>query len=119
MSRVSRASRLLAATALIAVVAGCSPTTPSPSEPAPTNVAVAPSRSAAVATPAVAPARWTDCGEGFLCADVRVPRAYAAPSGGYMDISVLEMPATDRSQRIGSLVIDPGGPGASGVDFVR
>jgi hypothetical protein len=36
-----------------------------------------------------------------------------------MDISVLEMPATDRSQRIGSLVIDPGGPGASGVDFVR
>jgi hypothetical protein len=67
----------------------------------------------------VAPARWTDCGEGFLCADVRVPRDYAAPSGGYMDISVLEMPATDRSQRIGSLVIDPGGPGASGVDFVR
>jgi pimeloyl-ACP methyl ester carboxylesterase len=36
-----------------------------------------------------------------------------------MDISILEAPATDRAQRIGSLVVDPGGPGASGVDFVR
>ena len=125
MSRVRRANRMLAATVLIALVAGCSPTTPSRPEPAPTDVAVAPSPSARPSAamwrrPAVVPpARWTDCAEGFLCADVRVPREYAAPSRGYMDISVLEMPATDRSQRIGSLVIDPGGPGASGVDFVR
>ena len=67
----------------------------------------------------MAPARWTDCAKGFLCADIRVPRDYAAPSGGYMDISVIEMPATDHSHRIGSLIVDPGGPGASGVEFVR
>jgi hypothetical protein len=44
---------VLAATVLITLVAGCNPTTPSPSEPAPTNVAVVSSPSAAAIAPAV------------------------------------------------------------------
>lgn len=36
-----------------------------------------------------------------------------------MLISVIRLRASDPSKRIGSLVLDPGGPGGSGVDFVR
>jgi alpha/beta hydrolase fold. len=67
----------------------------------------------------IPPAHWSDCGKGFLCAEVRVPKDYAAPSNGYLNVSMLELPATDPKARIGSLIVNPGGPGASGVDFVR
>ena len=30
-----------------------------------------------------------------------------------------KLPATDPARRIGSLFVNPGGPGGSGVDFVR
>jgi pimeloyl-ACP methyl ester carboxylesterase len=74
------------------------------------------------ATPApitVARAHWSDCGRGFLCADIRVPKDYASPSSGYVNVSILELPATDSKSRIGSLIVNPGGPGGSGVEFVR
>src|SRR6185436_19965255 len=64
-------------------------------------------------------ARWSDCGGGFGCAQIRVPRDYAAPSAGFVNVSILRWPAADRAARIGSLFVNPGGPGASGVDFVR
>ena len=38
---------------------------------------------------------------------------------GMLDLSLIRLPATDREARIGSLVINPGGPGGSGVEFVR
>ena len=41
------------------------------------------------------------------------------PSSGYLNLSIIRAPATDPKSRVGSLVINPGGPGASGVDFVR
>jgi pimeloyl-ACP methyl ester carboxylesterase len=34
-------------------------------------------------------------------------------------VSILDLPATDPKTRIGSLIVNPGGPGESGVDFVR
>lgn len=71
------------------------------------------------AAPTVKPARWADCGGGFGCAEVRVPRDYAAPTEGYLNISIIRAAATKPTQRIGSLLINPGGPGASGVEFVR
>jgi pimeloyl-ACP methyl ester carboxylesterase len=67
----------------------------------------------------VRPAHWTDCGGGFSCAEIRVPRDYAAPSDGYLNISIIRAAATKPAKRIGSLLINPGGPGASGVEFVR
>jgi len=48
-----------------------------------------------------------------------VPRDYSAPSDGYLNVAMVQLPATDRTARIGSLFVNPGGPGASGVDFVR
>lgn len=76
------------------------------------------------ATPSSAPAKtgsveWTDCGSGFQCGSVRVPLDYAHPAAGTIDIAVNRLPATDQTNRIGSLLVNPGGPGASGIQFVR
>jgi pimeloyl-ACP methyl ester carboxylesterase len=67
----------------------------------------------------VPPARWADCGSGFSCAEVRVPRDYAAPTDGYLNISMIRAAAAKRDKRIGTLFMNPGGPGGSGVDWVR
>ena len=60
---------------------------------------------------------WTDCGNGFQCATVQVPLDYAHPDAGSIGIAINRKPATDRNKRIGSLLINPGGPGGSGIDF--
>lgn len=52
------------------------------------------------------------------CASVKVPLDYTNPTGPTIDIAVNEIPARDASQRIGSLLVNPGGPGGSGIDFV-
>ncbi|WP_433474982.1 alpha/beta hydrolase [Spirillospora sp. CA-142024] len=62
---------------------------------------------------------WKDCGGGFECATVQVPLDYSKPSGEKVGISVVRLPAEDKSARIGSLLTNPGGPGGSGVDFIK
>ncbi|WP_167761912.1 alpha/beta hydrolase [Blastococcus sp. CT_GayMR19] len=48
-----------------------------------------------------------------------VPLDYGDPQGEQIGISVIRLPAGDPSQRLGSLMLNPGGPGGSGVEFVR
>jgi pimeloyl-ACP methyl ester carboxylesterase len=62
---------------------------------------------------------WSDCGGGFQCAKADVPLDYAKPAGGKIRIALIRRPAENKSKRIGSLFTNPGGPGGSGVDFVR
>jgi pimeloyl-ACP methyl ester carboxylesterase len=50
------------------------------------------------------------------CADLTVPLSYDNPAGPTITLKVLRKPATDPANRIGSVVTDPGGPGASGVE---
>jgi pimeloyl-ACP methyl ester carboxylesterase len=50
---------------------------------------------------------------------LRVPRDYAHPKGKTIEVALLRMPATDPSRRIGSLLMNPGGPGAPGTQFVQ
>ena len=69
--------------------------------------------------PAAAPAVWQPCtGDngpaGEECATVQVPLDYANPAGRKIGIAIARHPAT--ATRIGSLVTNPGGPGASGID---
>lgn len=63
--------------------------------------------------------RWRSCGGGFECATLTVPWDDAAPTGPQVDLALIRAPARDRATRIGSLVVNPGGPGGSAVDFVR
>jgi pimeloyl-ACP methyl ester carboxylesterase len=124
---VRRLRALVGAFALI--VAACGgpgpvPATPPPST-GPTSSQVPGSSAAAAASPgnvqqaAVAPIAWSDCGAGFQCGALTVPLDYAKPDGASLRVSVIRLPASDRSARIGSLVIEPGGPGESGTDFAR
>ncbi len=60
---------------------------------------------------------WTSCRGDALCARLTVPVDYRHPDGDTLDLAVLKVPAADPDHRIGSLVVNPGGPGASGVDY--
>ncbi|MBA2464378.1 MAG: alpha/beta fold hydrolase, partial [Nocardioidaceae bacterium] len=59
---------------------------------------------------------WQACGSAE-CATLRVPLDYADPSADGIDLSVLRVAAQSPDRRIGSLVVNPGGPGGSGVDY--
>lgn len=54
----------------------------------------------------------------FRCATLTVPVSYARPSGPSLGIAVAELPATG-PHPVGDLVMNPGGPGASGVQFLE
>lgn len=60
---------------------------------------------------------WKDCGDGFRCATVRAPEDWAAPGGPRIRLALTMRPAS--GDRIGTLFTNPGGPGVSGVDFLR
>jgi pimeloyl-ACP methyl ester carboxylesterase len=67
----------------------------------------------------VAPVAWTACTgnagpEGDECATLQLPLDYANPSARKIGIALDRLPAT--GTKIGSLLVNPGGPGASGVD---
>jgi pimeloyl-ACP methyl ester carboxylesterase len=65
--------------------------------------------------PVPAPLVWTRCGS-YECSTLKVPLDYAAPSGETIELALKRRRA--RGQRIGSLLINPGGPGGSAVDFL-
>ncbi|MFL6159459.1 MAG: alpha/beta hydrolase [Marmoricola sp.] len=59
---------------------------------------------------------WRQCGRDF-CTHLEVPLDYADPSGRTLQLAVLKVPAQSKSKRIGALVVNPGGPGGSGVTY--
>jgi pimeloyl-ACP methyl ester carboxylesterase len=66
-----------------------------------------------------APLTWTPCDDGFQCATAKVPLDYDKPAGPKLSLALIRLPASDRPHRIGTLFANPGGPGNSGVAFVR
>lgn len=79
----------------------------------PTTSAVERGRVDRVPTPKL---NWRDC-EFVQCATVRLPLDYDQPDGETVDIAVTRIPARDPARRIGSLFLNPGGPGGSGAQF--
>ena len=64
---------------------------------------------------------WQPCSDDGRqrCATIEVPIDYAQPQGGRFTLALRMAPATDPDQRIGSMLINPGGPGASGVEYAQ
>jgi len=56
---------------------------------------------------------WTACAQGLECADVVVPLDYREPPSGKLSLRVSRKKAS--GPRRGVLVVNPGGPGASGL----
>ena len=69
--------------------------------------------------PATADVAWTACDGDLECGSVQVPIDYERPSAGMISIAVARRQAGDGDQALGTIFVNPGGPGASGVDFVR
>ena len=120
MPQSSNARRRLRRTVLAALVAVLAAT-----------LFTVPSSAGATTTPsssgtgAVAPElNWGSCaaeGEGleaFQCTTAVVPLDYDRPKGKQITLALARLPASDPSRKIGSLFLNPGGPGGSGVDFL-
>ena len=62
---------------------------------------------------------WTDCGAGFQCGTLQVPLDYSRPEGRTISLAVVRTQAKDKAARVGSLLVNPGGPGESGIEYLR
>lgn len=87
------------------------------------SVAVAAPAAAAAAVPAAqgTPVDWAPCGDrapGLDCATYSVPLDHADPGSPGLELALVRLPATDTAHRVGSLFVNPGGPGGSGVELV-
>ena len=76
--------------------------------------------------PPVPALTWAPCGTaepgvtaGVQCASATLPLDYDDPSGQQVQVAVAKVPATDPAQRIGSLFVNFGGPGAPAVEALQ
>ena len=60
---------------------------------------------------------WSECGD-YQCGSVEVPMDYDDPSGATVEIQLKRAPAESKDP-IGTMFVNPGGPGASGVDYLE
>jgi pimeloyl-ACP methyl ester carboxylesterase len=62
---------------------------------------------------------WKPCAEvpTIDCGFLTLPIDYSKPNGEKFQLAVSRRKANDQANRIGAMVINPGGPGGSGVDF--
>lgn len=61
---------------------------------------------------------WSACGAGLQCATAVAPIDWADPSAGELELALVRQPALSGNP-IGSLLVNPGGPGGSGYNFIR
>ncbi|MEV0560089.1 alpha/beta hydrolase [Dactylosporangium sp. NPDC050588] len=127
-ARVAR--RSLAVLLVTALLGGCGslPTDPSQEARRLDRPSVAPTTSSGVK---VEPAQWKPCPDVYKgifssppqnvkydCATVKVPQDWHNPEGsGTFDVAMVRGRSTTQRDRVGSLFINPGGPGASGVEY--
>lgn len=117
VARSKRPGSLLAVLALVvAAIAGACGSA-APSGPASTGGPSA--SSAALTSSPVLTLTWRSCGGAYECARLAVPLDYAAPSGSTIDIFMARLPASDQAHRIGSLLVNLGGPGGPGIPWLQ
>ena len=73
---------------------------------------------------AAPPIRWSSCDDGRAeCGLLAVPLVgtsdRATADAKTIDLALYRLPARDPGAKIGSLLVNPGGPGASGIDLAR
>ena len=70
--------------------------------------------------PPVPVLNWAPCeiAPEVECATATVPLDYDQPRGATTKLALARVPAADQANKIGSIFLNPGGPGASGVDLV-
>jgi pimeloyl-ACP methyl ester carboxylesterase len=112
---------LVAGTALVAAIDASPRDAGDAGGPTPVTLSAVPSPTAPP-SPALASfygqhLDWSDCHDGDQCASLTVPLDYRHPSGATIELALLKVPAADPKSRLGSLVINPGGPGEPGTSY--
>ncbi|MGY1711973.1 alpha/beta hydrolase [Geodermatophilus sp. SYSU D00758] len=123
--RLSR-GLLAAASGLLLAVTGCSSTGDEPAASAPSSTSAAPAEAIAQDI------EWTPCDEqidpliagtpgserdlAFECGRTEVPISYEEPDGATLPLFLVRARLAGQTDRIGSLLVNPGGPGGSGAD---
>lgn len=134
MSKFSGTVRVAGLLAVAALVASCSSVSLGTGEP---SAVVEQKGPAGAVPPGLAsfygqPLTWGDCpsyasnsddrsafsAPGLQCARMNVPLDASKPKGATISIALMRIQATDHSDRIGSLLTNPGGPGGSGLELV-
>ncbi|MCZ2404163.1 alpha/beta fold hydrolase [Paenarthrobacter sp. Z7-10] len=112
---------LAAAAAVALMLSGCSPSAPGGAGGATVvsspDAAVVQGTPKALATYYSQKVTWTSCEKTFQCATIKVPVDYSHPKASSIALAVIRLGST--GSKIGSLLVNPGGPGASGYDMVR
>ena len=121
--RARAVSAVLALLALVAATA-CSGgerplASPPSSSPVPSAPSPSPSPSSSSAPSPPATLTWADCEDGFSCATLRVALDEDDPGAGSVDLALTRRAAPDPAAKLGSLVVNPGGPGVSAVDYLQ
>jgi pimeloyl-ACP methyl ester carboxylesterase len=121
MARFRCSRRLAAAVAGVALAVGACASSGSTGAPTRRSTSTS-STSTTTARPAATgyvapPLAWHDCDEGE-CSTLRVPLDYARPRARHLDLAVARASTAAPGRRIGSLLVNPGGPGAPGLDLV-
>jgi len=125
--------RLIAAAVALTLLAGCTASTGGHGTPAtsPSPATTTPASGATTQSPPPTIA-FTDCSRlfnlsaagipedrrqklEFSCGQLPVPVDYAHPDGAKLSIEVIRIHYRDQTQRLGSLLVNPGGPGGSGL----
>jgi len=109
--------RCLAVGALLVMVSACSSGSSSsdstPDTRAPVSTLYAPAEGGTL--------KWKSCSGDSLdplqCARLSVPFDYNNPSKGSFSLKLVKRPANIRTQRVGSMLVNPGGPGFGGTDL--
>ena len=131
--RSSRSGRVLAALCAAMMLAACNGTdqtaddAPSSTAPGAAATPASPSSTTPSATTSAATTEgldafygqklsWTTCGK-FECSNLTVPVDYDKPTGATIKLALLRVQA--EGDRKASLVINPGGPGGSGVEYAQ
>jgi pimeloyl-ACP methyl ester carboxylesterase len=120
---------LAALLGLLLAVSGCTSFSDTLGSRAPSSAT--PSGAASSAAP-VKPVQWNDCTQqikplvagqpgsdrnvSYQCGRLEVPISYSDPGGASLPLFLVKVVLAGQTNRIGSLVINPGGPGASGAD---
>lgn len=123
-----RTTAVAAATVLALFAAGCTSGSDQPSTPTGTATSsgnaggATTSRSSAVSPSsgtATTGIDWTSCGERLECATVPVPLDWSDPGGEQINLAVIKQLASKPDQRIGTMFLNPGGPGDTGIGLIR
>ncbi len=117
--------RIVLVVAATVALAGCSvlPWTQDTAEPTPIIGDTGPTSSGPPENPEASAVyqqsvTWRTCGE-FECASIDVPLDWSEPDGATVELALSRRPADNPDTRVGSLLVNPGGPGGSGIDLVK